>query len=118
MKYLIIAALILTACSPVKVHFAGYTKKYEPFTGEVRVLDKLPEKKKYITIGELIAEAYLTNPDDQVINKLKKEAAKRGANAIVIRENVSTNIDMNWRSLSPLYKAPKSAKVTAIRIDK
>lgn len=116
MRYLIILLLLLTACSPVKVKFSGSEKKYDAYAGEVRILTSFPEKKQYVKIGELNAEAALANPNEQVISTLKKEAAKRGANAIVLTQDVVTNINYNWKLFLRIYDAPKTAKATAIRI--
>jgi hypothetical protein len=115
---LIIAAIIISGCATPETHFTpADNKKFEPYKGEVRLLDKMPEKKQYTVIGEIDAKAYPINPNDQIITYLKKEAAEHGANAIVLTHDITTKISFSAKMLVGLYDTPKNAQVTAIKIE-
>ncbi len=117
---LTIVFLLISACSAPKTHFAPTgTAKYDPYVGEVRIFDSFPKTKPYETLGDVTAEAYLSNPNEQVIHSLKKEAAGHGANGIVMSENdISSNIQYSMQGLIGAYEAPKKAKAVAIRVGK
>jgi hypothetical protein len=118
MNYLIILSLLITACSSVKVEFEKSGKtKYPEYKSEVKVLEKAPSEK-YIKIGQLHAEGYLIDTEEDIIDKLKDKAAEHGANAIIMEpDSLKTEIKVGMENFAYSYRAPKTAEAVAIKID-
>lgn len=84
----VLVAVVLTACSQAQFRPATTSVKLEPYTGEVRVLDRLPPPSQYLLVGVVIAEGVFLTDEATMFEALKKEAAARGANAVVLQGKV------------------------------
>lgn len=87
-----LAALILvatlSACETTGFNPAPGAPSYPAYAGEVNVLPEFPPEGSYGSVGIIIAYGvYITEKED-LIAALKTEAAKRGANAIVLQGDV------------------------------
>lgn len=72
----------ISACATSKFVITGTT--YKPHTGVVKVLFSSPEDVKYEEIGLVSSTGGIVHEWTHLIEAMQKEAAKHGANAIII----------------------------------
>lgn len=82
---LALALATLGACSGVQFRPATTPVELEPFTGEVRVLERLPQPSEYIPVGVATADGVFLTKEADMLAALKREAAAHGANAVVLQ---------------------------------
>jgi hypothetical protein len=90
---LIAATVALTACSTAEFTPADPTKRFPPYEGEISVLKRLPPPSQFQQVGVVLVSGVNLTSQSKMVNALKKEAAKRGANAIVLQSNTNSLID-------------------------
>lgn len=71
-----------------------------------------PPAKPYKVVGQVRADGELSNRDEEFLVRLKLEAAKVGANGIIIQDHTQTSI---WDVLT--FGKPKYATALAISMD-
>ena len=77
--------MALGACSGVQFRPATTPVELAPFTGEVRVLERLPPASEYVPVGVVIADGVFLTKEADMLEVLKREAAVHGANAVVLQ---------------------------------
>ena len=87
----IVIGLILFGCAKVK--FAPTGKTYPPYEGPVKIYMKPPTNLKYEEIGWVTADGDFNHPWAELLQMMQKEAARRGANALIIEEKFTTRMD-------------------------
>ena len=122
----IILSIMITACTGTT--FTPYTpllgnaKTYPPYKGKVKILNKF---EALLRPHDKIGTLRTTYIDDLIINEavtshLKSEAAKRGANAIIISGmSPETNLKEIWAEVQKNPYAPAKEKIVeaiAIRL--
>jgi len=88
---LIIIGLIFIGCAKVK--FAPTGKTYPPYQGTVKIFKSPPTDLKYEEIGWVTADGDFNHPWAELLQMMQKEAASRGANAVIIEEKCTTKMD-------------------------
>lgn len=74
---------LLTGCTGAKFKPSAGAAKYPRFKGQVRVLERLPAAEDYESLGVVIVTGAEATRDESLRRRAIKEAARRGANAIV-----------------------------------
>ena len=72
----------ITGCATAKFAQTGQT--YPPYDGPVKVLSAPPQGVKYVEIGIVSSAGGMIHQCADLIEALQKEAAKKGANAIIV----------------------------------
>ena len=88
---LIFISLIFFGCAKVK--FASTGKTYPPYEGPVKIYKSLPSDVKYEEIGWVTADGDFNHPWSELLHMMQKEAASRGANALIIEDKFTTRMD-------------------------
>ena len=88
---LILIGLIFIGCAKVK--FAATGKTYPPYEGSVKIYKNPPSDLKYEEIGWVTADGDFNHPWAELLQMMQKEAASRGANALIIEEKFTTKMD-------------------------
>ena len=72
----------ITGCATAKFAQTGQT--YPPYEGPVKVLSVPPQGVNYVEIGIVSSAGGMIHQWADLIKALQKEAAKKGANAIIV----------------------------------
>ena len=88
---LILICLISFGCA--KVTFAPTAKTYPPYEGPVKIYKSPPSDLKYEEIGWITADGDFNQPWSELLQMMQKEAASRGANALIIEDKFTTKLD-------------------------
>ena len=88
---LVLICLIFIGCAKVK--FAPTGKTYPPYQGTVKIFKSPPTDLKYEEIGWVTADGDFNHPWAELRQMMQKEAASRGANALIIEEQFTTKLD-------------------------
>ncbi len=90
MSRLVVLILVLLLSSCASTEFSPYpgAPDYPAYSGELRLLDALPQEGSYDMVGIVIARGVDRTTKQDLIEALKEEAAKRGANAIVLQGDI------------------------------
>jgi len=87
-----VALLFLTTgCATVR--FTSTGESYPAYAGAVKILKVYPEKGTYDEVGWVSADGDFNTPWSELLGLMQKEAAAHGANAIVIEEKFTTQMD-------------------------
>jgi len=89
--FLVIICLIFFGCAQVK--FTPTGKTYPPYQGAVKIYTELPAGMKFEELGWVSAEGDFNHPWAELLQIMQKEAASKGANALIIQEKFTTKID-------------------------
>ena len=89
---LILICLISFGCA-AKVTFAPTGETYPPYEGPVKIYKNLPSDLKYEEIGWITADGDWNQPWSELLHMMQKEAASRGANALIIEDKFTTQMD-------------------------
>ena len=90
--FFFMAALFVLAGCPA-VRFTPTGPSYPPHQGTVKILKEYPIDKDYEEIGWVSADGDFNTPWSQLLGMMQNEAASRGANAIVLEEQFTTQMD-------------------------
>ncbi|MCP5061026.1 MAG: YbjQ family protein [Ignavibacteriae bacterium] len=87
---LLIFSMLFSGC--YSVDFIRYDNKIYPASTSVEVFRSKTVNKEYVEIGELSLDAkgYIFSRREDVVLRLKEEAAKIGADAIILLGEVTT----------------------------
>jgi hypothetical protein len=88
---LVLIGLIFIGCAKVK--FAPTGKTYPPYEGTVKIFKSPPTDLKYEEIGWVTADGDFNHPWAELLQMMQKEAASRGANALILEEKFTTKMD-------------------------
>lgn len=88
---LILASLIFNGCATVDFALTG--KTYPPYQGPVKIYTTPPTDMRYEEIGWVTADGDFNHPWAKLLRMMQKEAASRGANALIIEEKFTTKLD-------------------------
>jgi len=83
--------LMIAGCATVR--FTPTGESYPPHSGAVKILKAYPSDGEYAEIGWVSADGDFNTPWSELLGLMQKEAASRGANAIVIEEKFTTQMD-------------------------
>ena len=90
--FLLVTALVMMAgCATVR--FTPTGESHPPYSGAVKILKAYPSDSEYAEIGWVSADGDFNTPWSELLGLMQKEAAVRGANAIVIEEKFTTQMD-------------------------
>lgn len=89
--FLVTALLMMTGCTTVR--FTPTGESYPPNPGAVKILKAYPSDSEYAEIGWVSADGDFNTPWSELLGLMQKEAASRGANAIVLEEKFTTQLD-------------------------
>lgn len=84
----LLGALVLAACAGVEFNPAPNAKDYGRYRGEVSVLEAFPPEDRFERIGIVIVRGAGLADKETLLNRARAEAAKRGANAVVLQGEV------------------------------
>ncbi len=79
---------LLGACASTEFRPAPGAPVYPPYPDEVRVLPGFPPEGSYDSVGIVFAYGVDLSEKEDLIEALQSEAAKRGANAIVLQGDI------------------------------
>jgi len=88
-----VLAAALGACAGAEFRPSPTAPAFEPYSGEVKVLGRLPPADRFDRVGVVIAEGVNLTKKSSMLEQLKREAAARGANAVVLQGDVKTTVD-------------------------
>ena len=88
---LLIAASLMAGCATVR--FTATGDPQSPYQGPVKILKAYPDDNDYLEIGWVSADGDFNTPWSELLGLMQKEAASRGANAIVLEEKFTTQRD-------------------------
>ena len=83
--FLLLIAAVSGCASPAKFQPASGAGHFPAYEGEVKVLENLPPSGSYKRIGVVVVDGVLLTKEPDMVSILKREAAKRGANAVVMQ---------------------------------
>lgn len=86
----LIFVALLAACASTEFSSAPGSPAFPKYRGEVTLLDGFPEEGSYDSVGIVIARGTERQDKKDLIEVLKSEAAKRGADAIVLQGDIKT----------------------------
>lgn len=88
----VLMAVVMTAISgctsPATFQPASRSEEFPPYEGEVRVLENLPASNQYKRVGVVIVEGVLLTKDAAMVASVKKKAAAKGADAVVMQSKI------------------------------
>jgi hypothetical protein len=84
----LILVVLLSACASTEFKPAPGAPRYPAYTGDVKVLQSFPRAERYDSVGIVIAYGVDLTDKQDLIEALQKEAAKRGANIIVLQGDI------------------------------
>jgi hypothetical protein len=111
---LLVTAFFLAGCA--KVNFTPTGQVFPPYDGPVKILQARPAEGSYTEVGWVSAEGDFNNPWSQLLGMMQKEAASKGANAIVIDENFTTRMDTTQVNMGVQNQNAETRSVTAVAI--
>jgi len=83
--FLLLIAAIGGCASPAKFQPASGAGKFPAYEGEVKILENIPPSGGYTRVGVVVVEGVLLTKESDMVAILKDEAAKRGADAVVMQ---------------------------------
>lgn len=90
----ITAAMTIGGCtSPVKFSPATGSEKLPPYEGKVRILENLPPSGQYQRVGVLTVDGVQLTKEAAMVDAIKREAAARGADAVVMQGPIKEMTD-------------------------
>lgn len=88
----VLMAVVMTAISgctsPATFQPASRSEEFPPYEGEVRVLENLPPSDQYKRVGVVFVEGVLLTKDAAMVASVKKKAAAKGADAVVMQSKI------------------------------
>jgi hypothetical protein len=79
--------------SPATFQPASGGEDFPAYKGEVRVLENLPTSGQYKRVGVVVVEGVLLTEDADMVATLKREAAAKGADAVVMQSPIRVTKD-------------------------
>ena len=107
------AILMVAGCATVR--FTPTGDSFPPHTGSVKILKAYPEDGDYAEIGWVSADGDFNTPWSELLGLMQKEAASHGANAIVLEEKFTTQLDTPQYSVG-VNQQSDVRSVTAVAI--
>ena len=114
--FLLAAALgLIAGCATVR--FTSTGESFPPHAGAVKILKAYPDDGAYDEIGWVSADGDFNTPWSELLGLMQKEAASRGANAIVLEEKFTTQLDTPQYSVGVNQQNDvRSVTAVAIRV--
>ncbi len=79
--------------SPARFTPATGSENLPPYEGEVRVLENLPSSDQFTRVGVVIVEGVQLTRESDMVAAIKREAARRGADAVVMQGPIKSMKD-------------------------
>ena len=96
----VLLALVLVGCATGEFRGRSSAPAFPPYKGEVRLLERFPASGTFERLGVVTVKVGVVQYANTLTNKLKKTAAARGANAVVLqgkaRETSEGSILAGW----------------------
>jgi hypothetical protein len=104
MKWLVVVMALGLAVGCVKEDYRGESQAptLAPYRGDVAFLDSFPRAGSFRRLGVITVETYGFSYEDTLTVQIKKSAAARGANAVVLQAKERTITDSKGRNRSVL----------------
>jgi len=115
MVVFIFAAAVLMIAGCAKVQFTPTGETYPPYPGTVKIMKAYPSDSSYSEVGWVSADGDFNTPWSELLGLMQKEAASRGANAIVLDDKFTTSMDTPQYSVG-VNQRNDIRSVTAIAI--
>lgn len=111
----VVAVLIMAGCATVR--FTPTGASHPPYAGSVKILKAYPDSGDYQEIGWVSADGDFNTPWSELLGLMQKEAASHGANAIVLEEKFTTQLDTPQYSVGSNQRNDvRSVTAVAIRL--
>ena len=111
-----VALFMIFGCATVR--FTPTGESYPPHNGSVKILKAFPEAGQYQEIGWVSADGDFNTPWSELLGLMQKEAASHGANAMVLEEKFTTQLDTPQYSVgSSQQNDVRSITAVAIRVE-
>ena len=88
--FLVLVFLSVGGCTNAEFTPSPGAGTYAAYKGKVQVLTGFPAEGTYKRLGILIARGVRLSDKEDLVKDLKSEAAKRGANAIILQGDVKS----------------------------
>ncbi len=112
----VLSLVFITGCA--KVQFTPTGDSHPPYPGTVKILKETPKNSNYTEIGWVSADGDFNTPWSELLGMMQKEAASHGANAIVLEEKFTTQLDTPQNVVGVNQRNDiRSVTAIAIRID-
>jgi hypothetical protein len=119
LSIVVIGATLLFLMGCATVRFTPTGESYPSYGGAVKILKAYPEEGAYDEIGWVSADGDFNTPWSELLGLMQKEAAAHGANAIVIEEKFTTQMDTPQYSVGVNQQNDvRSVTAVAIRANK
>lgn len=82
--------MVIGGCTTAEFTPSPGAGAYRAYQGDVQVLDEFPATGTFERLGIVIARGVRLSEKADLLEDLKSEAARRGANAIVLQGDVKT----------------------------
>lgn len=94
LAFLAICMMTIGGCtSPARFTPATGSENLPPYEGEVRVLENLPSSDQFTRVGVVIVEGVQLTRESDMVAAIKREAARRGADAVVMQGPIKSMKD-------------------------
>lgn len=111
------AAVLIMTVGCATVRFTPTGEAYPAHSGTVKILKSYPSGADYKEIGWVSADGDFNTPWSELLGLMQKEAAAHGANAIVLEEKFTTQLDTPQYSVGVNQQNDvRSVTAVAIRI--
>ena len=111
------AAVLIMTVGCATVRFTPTGESYPPHSGTVKILKSYPSGTDYDEIGWVSADGDFNTPWSELLGLMQKEAAAHGANAIVLEEKFTTQLDTPQYSVGVNQQNDvRSVTAVAIRV--
>ena len=110
-------AVLLIAAGCATVRFTPTGESYPPHAGRVKSLKAYPTDSSYEEIGWVSADGDFNTPWSELLGLMQQEAATHGANAIVLEDQFTTQLDTPQYSVGANQQNDvRSVTAVAIRV--
>jgi hypothetical protein len=111
------AAMLFLVAGCATVRFTPTGESFPAHSGTVKILKAYPTDAGYSEIGWVSADGDFNTPWSELLGLMQKEAANHGANAIVLEEKFTTQLDTPQYSVGVNQQNDvRSVTAVAIRI--
>lgn len=95
-------SVALVACANSDFRGESQAPQYPPYKGEVALLEKFPSPGSFERLGVITVKSHGISYDTTLADKISKDAAARGANAVVLQGKVRSRRDGDGHEVNVL----------------
>lgn len=112
----LLTAISLAIAGCATVRFTPTGESFAAHSGAVQIMKTFPSDGEYTEIGWVSADGDFNTPWSELLAMMQKEAAAHGANALVIEEQFTTQLDAPQYNVGNQRNDIRSVTAVAIRV--